>query len=405
MTMTPHRSPYAKVYGNHPKENKPSNWDFEEVFPTSFLQFRRQCIRVLKITGYWVLCALLQDIYDQFVILNYAAENIQINFTLFLLTDALTCLIAGLIGGPLIVFFLEKIWRQQPMYLALPILTICYSVVMSFSVAVGGLVHYCLLFKLPIFAPEVLAATMDTFQGMEFLKNYATWWVISIVTILILQINDKYGPGMVADLATGRYFKPKREERIFMFLDLRSSTQIAEKLGELAYFRFIQQLFKDATDPVLRTKGEIYQYIGDEIIISWKMRKGLQKANCLHCFFAIQKVLKDRAGEYEAAFGITPTFKAGLHYGKVMAGEVGIIKKDVSFFGDVLNTTARIQSICNDYHLDLLVSDQLLEILTDKSKFEVLSIGDIQLRGKQEKIGLSTVFPRRKRHFFRPSEA
>lgn len=403
--MTMPSPPNIEVYRDSPNENKQPGWGIGEIFPTSVLQFKRQWVRVMKIIFYWLICCFLQDIYDQFVIINYSYPGLKVNFTLFLFTDALTCLVAGLIGAPLIVFFLEKMWRQQPIYVALPILTFHYTIVMSFSVAMGGLVHYHLLYHLPLFAPEVVVAMVKSFWGMEFAKNYLTWWVISVVTILLLQINDKYGPGILTDLATGRYFKPKQEKRIFMFLDLRSSTQIAEKLGEKVYFRFIQQLFKDATDPVLMTRGEIYQYIGDEIIISWKMKNGLHRANCLRCFFAIQKVLQDRAGYYYETFGIAPTFKAGLHYGKVMAGEVGIIKKDVSFFGEVLNTTSRIQGICNDYKQDFLVSDKLLDIIPDKSKFEILSIGDIQLRGKQDKIGLSTVLPRKKRHFFVPSEA
>ena len=267
MITTPPPTPNAKILGAHLNENKPSLWDFEEVFSLSFTQFRRRLSRVLRITFYWVLFGMLQHFYDQLVIRNYISDYLQVNFRLFLFIDALTCLIAGLIGGPIIVFFLEKVWREQPLYVALVCLTVCYSIVMPFSVAMGGLVHYHLLYAKPIWAPEVWEAVRSIFQTFEFIKDYLSWWGISILTILILQINDKYGPGMLMDLAMGRYFKPRSEERIFMFLDLRSSTQIAEQLGEKAYFRFIQQLFKDATDPVLRTQGEIYQYIGDEIIV------------------------------------------------------------------------------------------------------------------------------------------
>ena len=66
-----------------------------------------------------------------------------------------------------------------------------------------------------------------------------------------------------------------------MFLDLRSSTAIAEKLGEERYFNFIKDVFKDVTPAIIYAKGEIYQYVGDEIVVSWKMNNGIENANCL----------------------------------------------------------------------------------------------------------------------------
>ena len=98
-------------------------------------------------------------------------------------------------------------------------------------------------------------------------------------TLIMLMVNDKYGPGVFVDFLLGKYFKPRREERIFMFLDLRSSTTIAERLGEEKYFSFIKDVFKDATPSILDSRGEIYQYVGDEIVISWKMENGQKNAN------------------------------------------------------------------------------------------------------------------------------
>ena len=218
-----------------------------------------------------------------------------------------------------------------------------------------------------------------------------TWWLISIATIVILQVNDKYGPGVLTDLILGNYHKPKSEERIFMFLDLRSSTSTAEQLGDEVYFNYIQDFFIDTTDAILETKGEIYQYVGDEIIVSWKMKNGIERANTIRCFFSIQNEIEKKRNYYLKKYNRVPGFKAGIHSGKVTTGEIGIVKKDITFTGDVLNTTARIQEQCNAYGLDLLVSNELLRLLPLGKNMKSENIGEINLRGKESKVALSTV--------------
>ena len=204
-------------------------------------------------------------------------------------------------------------------------------------------------------------------------------------------IYDKYGPGNFRNLLLGRYFHPRSEERIFMFLDLRSSTTIAEKLGNRKYFQFLHDFINDATDPILYTKGDIYQYVGDEIVISWTMPNGLQVNNCINCFFDIQAAIQAKSQYYTKEYGYIPEFKAGLHFGSVISGEIGLVKKEIAFSGDVLNTASRIQSECNKHQLDLLLSDELVNLLNLPNNHEVKSIGKIQLRGKAEEVGLSTI--------------
>jgi len=209
---------------------------------------------------------------------------------------------------------------------------------------------------------------------------------------VILLVNDKYGPGVFAAFLLGKYFHPKKEERIFMFLDLRASTAIAEKLGEDRYFNFLKDVFEHATPSILYSKGEIYQYVGDEIVISWKTHKGTENANCIRCFFDIQRSLNDKADYYQEKYGVLPEFKAGLHYGYVMAGEIGVVKREIAFSGDVLNTAARIQSKCNELGVNILLSKFLLDKLNlQPDAYTPTMMGDIVLRGKEQSLALFTV--------------
>ena len=101
----------------------------------------------------------------------------------------------------------------------------------------------------------------------------------------------------------------------------------------------------------------------------------------------------DKASYYRENYdGIVPEFKAGLHFGFVMVGEIGIVKRDIAYSGDVLNTAARIQSKCNELGVNILISKNLLAGLGSlPNAFNPREIGEIDLRGKQHSLMLYTL--------------
>jgi len=201
--------------------------------------------------------------------------------------------------------------------------------------------------------------------------------------------NINYGRTPEADKD---YRKPFSEvERIFMFLDIRSSTTIAEDLGHVQYFELLNDFFRDIAEPISNNKGQIYQYVGDEVVISWPMEDGLAEANCLQCFFDIVDIMSSLAQKYMSKYAIRPSFKAGMHYGKVSTGTVGTLKKEIIYTGDVLNTASRIEGLCNKHNVDLLLSKDLVDKLPLNSDFLPKRIGEISLRGKSTEIMLFTV--------------
>ena len=46
-----------------------------------------------------------------------------------------------------------------------------------------------------------------------------------------------------------------------------------------------------------------------------------------------------------------------------MVAEVGVVKKEVAYHGDVINTSARIQAECNKHKVPILISEELLNDL------------------------------------------
>jgi adenylate cyclase len=214
---------------------------------------------------------------------------------------------------------------------------------------------------------------------------------IIFITQFYNEVSENIGHGVLANFFTGKYHAPTEEERIFMFLDMKSSTTIAEHLGHVKYFEMLKEYYADLSDPVIQYSGEIYQYVGDEIIVSWKLKNGLADNNCIECFFAIKEAIRKQSSKYNEQFGLLPGFKAGFHLGKVTTGEIGVIKKEIIFTGDTLNTTARIQGLCNNYNVDILISGNLVKELDPASQFQIKSMGESELRGRDEKIELFTI--------------
>lgn len=350
--------------------------------------------KIFWITVAWTIFSLSQFLTGYGTLQQFDCDMDNISVSHYLTGSIIVGIIAGILGGSALVFTWEKWLRSKSYGVALTYIFGSYCMIYIFVTTISVLFFETENLGLSIFHKSVWENSWNQIFEWETFHGFVTWLIIILITLIALLVNDKYGPGVFRSFLLGKYFHPSREERIFMFLDLRSSTSIAEKLSAEHYFNFIKNVFKDVTPAILNARGEIYQYVGDEIVISWKMENGLKNANCVQCFFNVQKDLLQKANYYKMHYeGIEPEFKAGLHYGFVMAGEVGVVKRDISYTGDVLNTTARIQSKCNELGVNILMSQYLLEKLKLVKGFHLKPqiIGEILLRGKSQKMNLATV--------------
>ncbi len=228
----------------------------------------------------------------------------------------------------------------------------------------------------------------DWIFSADFVFQIALLYLIHLAVLFFRHLNKLLGPGTLVRYITGTYHKPQVEKRVFMFLDLKSSTMLAETLGAKKYYAFLNEFFRDLSEPILDRGAEIYQYVGDEVILTWPLASGLRDANCIRIFIEILAQIHSRRGHYLQEYGHVPEFKAGVHYGDVITAEIGDIKKEISYFGDVLNTAARIQSKCNEMGQLLIASDELVAALELPEFIHPKRLGEIALRGKSEATAL-----------------
>jgi adenylate cyclase len=214
---------------------------------------------------------------------------------------------------------------------------------------------------------------------------------MTLVLNFINLVNKKYGPGILLPLLLGRYRTPKEEDRIFMFMDLKSSTTTAERLGHLKYSSFIRDCFADINEVLYPFRAQVYQYVGDEIVVTWPEEEGLRNHFCIEFYFACVRQFQGRKEYYNYSYGFIPHFKAGIHSGTVTVVEIGEYKRDIAYHGDTLNTAARIQSVCNDYDSPLLSSATLIDKIGTHPRLKTQALGKIILKGKSEPVELLSV--------------
>lgn len=282
---------------------------------------------------------------------------------------------------------------RRPSFLAtiaLQVSVISVLMIGAFTLALGICVAYGGLW---IWDPRVWRIVFVDIYANGGVVPYALLTVcITFVISAVQQVSRKLGPGVLLSWITGKYHSPVEEERIFMFLDMKDSTTLAERLGNLKFSALVRDFFAAMGPPSMRFNAMVSHYIGDEAVISWKVDRGLKNQNCVLFFYGFKDEIEARSKQFTEEYGVIPGFKAGLHIGKVVATEVGDAKSEIVFHGDVMNTTARIQGLCAELGEELLVSSELRKRLGESDgTFSYTPRGMHSLKGRAQPVDLFAV--------------
>ena len=347
---------------------------------------KRNISRITPFAIIWLLSGWITDLTEIGITRNQNLNpETDISLTIpVLIFASLANVLVGIIVGILEVVYLEKRFLNQTLaakffykfliYLALFIVIIIILYPLAYSLETG-------ISLLKVDAWQQLGRFLISISFLVTLLHVSVRFTVCLI---YSAISENLGHHVFLNFISGKYHQPQMENRIFMFLDMKSSTTIAEKLGHVKYFKLLDTYYNIMSDPIINSYGEVYQYIGDEIVISWKPDKGLNDANCIKCFFDIYDRLNEQKEALFHEYGFEIGFKAGVHFGEVTIGEIGALKKEIVFTGDVLNTTARIQSLCKELKSDLLISGAIKELLPS-SNYEYSSKGEIELKGRNKK--------------------
>ena len=344
---------------------------------------------LIQIVVSWMLIGMLLTLYDYLTLASLKSAGFS---NLYHIRASLGFnvgigLTGGLIGGGFLIFFVNEKYRDEPYWKSIALIILCFVMISSSLVVLISLLQAQRLENGQEFWTNYLSFLKDPGN----LKDVLAWLLIFILTQLVLQVNDKFGQNTWFNFLIGKYHRPKEEARIFLFVDLISCTTIAERIGHVMYHNFLKDYFADITTSIIRNKGEIYQYIGDEVVISWKISSKSGNDLWMKCYYEMRKTVELLSDKYNSIYGFIPEFKAGAHFGKVIVGEIGLVKRELTFSGDVLNTTSRIQGKCNELKVRILVSEELLSLTPANHLFRRVPLGNIELRGKNKIVRICTL--------------
>tara|TARA_R110002073_G_scaffold216229_2_gene376441 strand:- start:2403 stop:3518 length:1116 start_codon:yes stop_codon:yes gene_type:complete len=364
------------------------------IYPVLFhSKYKRYFRQIVSFGIIWLLFGLIYILLEYGLIgsLNeYPTTQSKYNFTNSLTYVSIGSLLIGLVQGVIEVFWLKNYFKERSFWKKILFKSTFYLLLIIFFLISLTLASNANLYKTTIFDPVVVDNVWRFMQTFSFWSVIIYSGLILDIAIFYSEIEEYLGNNAFVNYL-GKYHNPRQEVRVFMFLDMKSSTSIAENLGHEKYFTLLKTYYADMTDAIIETSGEVYQYVGDEIVVSWKEKKGIKNNNCIVCFKKISEVFEKKKNVYLDQFGLVPEFKAGFHIGEVTTGEIGIIKKDIIYTGDALNTTARIQSECNRLNTRTLISEELVMKLDGSSHFSFSKIETLMLRGKKDAIQLYDV--------------
>jgi adenylate cyclase len=210
--------------------------------------------------------------------------------------------------------------------------------------------------------------------------------VVSILVNLVLAITNLVGGRALANFFTGRYHAPVEEERFVLFVDIAGSTTLAEQFGGLGIHRFLDRTFRLLSLPVVDYRGEVLAYVGDEMIVTWTRREGAQDSRPLRCFMAMRDELARKAASFEREFGAAPRIRGSLHFGPVIIGEIGDVKRAIVFNGDVMNTTSRLEALSRDIPGGFVASRAAVEQFNSRLPITMCDLGRLPIRGRVDGI-------------------
>ena len=290
----------------------------------------------------------------------------------------------SLIIGSVVIFeaFFKDRFTQRPFLYLVFVRSLFYTLIITLLLFIINGVWFAINegpFQVRLF---------DYIIDEMYLINLFSGFSVVVLAVGLGQINSLHRKGELINFVLGKYHTPREVDRIFCFIDLKDSTSIAEKLGHFRFAMFLKDYYSDITEALRKTNAQIYQYVGDEIVLSWSFKDGLKNNNLINCFFQMKEIINGMKLKYMNKYGIYPEFRAGIHGGQVIVTWVGEMKKEIVYIGDVLNTTARIQEDCKRLGKDFLISGDLLNSTNGLGNINASFIEETILRGKEKRVKL-----------------
>ncbi|MBY3180626.1 adenylate/guanylate cyclase domain-containing protein [Rhizobium laguerreae] len=307
-------------------------------------------------------------------------------------TPIIGAIFALFIGMPILAFERKVLFRalyrriqKLPTFAFIITELLIYEILMSIGFACAGLLLWWLGMVKPVSLFDLVIMPFEVFL-------YAL--AVCTMLIFVLRVRELLGREVFLSMLISRYRNPVKEERVFLFIDLVDSTAFAEKHGDLRAQQLLSSLFATFAEPVRRNKGMINDYVGDAAIITWPLARGVKDARCVRCIFDILADIEANAAGWRKNYGQVPKLRAALHGGEIITAEIGVDHHKISYFGDTVNTTARLETLCRSLNRSVLISSELARRIKFPDDISCEDLGTHAVKGRGQALGVMALSSR-----------
>lgn len=323
-------------------------------------------------------------------LLKYAIVTAAVAWVLMLYSGERVGLVLGawaLLGlwtGVLEEFLFGRRFRA----LAIPLQFLGKALLVNLlTIALIGLAFFVDSERFTLLTTDEPFRVREIFVMKQFYQLVLRVVVVTSIALLVVQVEELMGRRMFLGFLLGRYEKPKADERVVLTMDLVGSTELAERMGDLKYFRFLNYTYSLMTDALLRNEAEIHKYVGDEVIFTWPLHVGARYENCLDLYFDVVERIKLHENDLQREFGTVPKYRAAVHGGRVISAQIGHIKRAIDLSGDVMNSVSRMLGLAKVMKVDLLASAELLERVPNASeRFRIGPENVVPVKGRRREV-------------------
>lgn len=327
-----------------------------------------------------ILGAIVGYLYTQIVYFSRPNPdgNIWIGTTIGLTLSGLSAFFEiFFVGRP------ESKIRALPFWASFLIRVFTHLFITIFSILVVQTI-YSKLVGTPIFL--IGDEVGDTLTDIGF-----SLFVIALI-IFWLQMRVFIGSRTLKNLIIGKYNRPQTEERIFMIVDILGSTAATQEIGDSKFHTYLNRLFILFDQAIHINGGEVHSYVGDAIFVMWPFEKDPKlNERIFKTLQELHRICEKKNDAIVREFGIPPKFRAAIHGGPIVVGEMGYRKRQITYLGNTLNLTARLEALSKELEIPYLVSDEVLKRSSVPAALKSISLGEKSVKGSAKKLAVSSI--------------
>lgn len=238
----------------------------------------------------------------------------------------------------------------------------------------------------------------EILRSTEIFQDIIHSFVIVVLVLFAIQTHSLIGGQTLLNVVLGRYYRPVREQRLFLMIDVEGSTALARKVGDEVFYKYLSAFFFDVDRPIVDNGGEVHSYVGDALIATWSISDPDRNAAAVRAIFAARERISKRENWYLSEFGHVPRFRAALHAGPIVIGECGDSHRQITYLGDALNTTARLEALSKTLSAEVLASGPVIDCIHLPEEIMAAPLGERTLRGLDKTISVWSLSQRPPAH-------